>query len=303
MTDAPSCGYEPASGLFFERPRIGGDATPWVLIHGGGATGACFRTTPDGRPGWADRLEERGVPVWVTDWPGTGRSGGRDPLHVRYEHLVAGYVTFLREVVGRPCVLLCHSMGGAVTWRVAELARDLVSGVIAVAAAYPGNIQDPPEAVTNDGSVVRVRFAASGVEFAVDGDALHHYSDAYLLDQGIATSTRFPRAALDAFRASLVGIPPGLLLQRLGLLGGLPDVEDPAVLAGLPVLTVHGTEDPAHTDAIERRTVDLLRGWGAEVTQLALGEHGVQGNGHFLFAEDNSDEVLDLILALARPAA
>src|SRR5205814_6737134 len=65
-----------------------GPEPPWLFVHGGGASGACFRETVDGRPGWADVLAAEGAECWVTDWPGCGRSGGRDPLAVRYADLV-----------------------------------------------------------------------------------------------------------------------------------------------------------------------------------------------------------------------
>ena len=68
-------GHEPASGLWFETagPAVG---DPWLLIHGGGSTGAVWRATPDGRPGWADLLAQHGKRAIVTDWPGCGRSVG-----------------------------------------------------------------------------------------------------------------------------------------------------------------------------------------------------------------------------------
>ena len=298
---APRCGHEPGSGLYWEH--VGeptSRATPWLLIPGGGATGACFRATLTGQVGWADRLAASGIACWVTDWPGVGRSGGPDPLALGYEDLVDGYEALLRELIRRPVIVLCHSMGGAITWALAERARELVAGVVAVAASYPGNIQPPSELLQRDDASVRIRFAASGVEFTVRTDREYRYDDDYLLVQGIAGSTRFPRDRLDAFRASLVGIPPRVLLQRLGFEGGLPRVLDPTRLRDLPVLLVHGSEDPAHTPAIERATFALLESWGARPRLLSLAEHGVTGNGHFLYAEENADEVLAVLWAATR---
>jgi pimeloyl-ACP methyl ester carboxylesterase len=57
---------------------------------------------------------------------------------------------------------------------------------------------------------------------------------------------------------------------------------------------VTGTEDPAHTPEIEERTVELLGAWGADV-QL----HWIEGNGHFLFLEENSDEILEQVVESA----
>ena len=40
---------------------------PVLLWHGGGLTGACWETTPDGRPGWLMWFLEQGFDVLVSD--------------------------------------------------------------------------------------------------------------------------------------------------------------------------------------------------------------------------------------------
>ena len=102
-------GHEPASGLYHEhsdrRVRTYHHSCSFTAEE---ATGAAFRRTPDDRPGWADELAERGVECWVTDWPGVGRSGGRNPLEVVYADVVDGYVNLLTDIIRRPCIILCH---------------------------------------------------------------------------------------------------------------------------------------------------------------------------------------------------
>ena len=51
---------------------------PVVLAHGGGVQGTEWLDTPDGRPGWAQRLVEAGYLTVIVDRPGHGRS----PLHI-----------------------------------------------------------------------------------------------------------------------------------------------------------------------------------------------------------------------------
>lgn len=51
---------------------------PVILVHGGGYQGTEWLDTPDGRPGWAQRLVEAGYAVVIVDRPGQGRS----PFHV-----------------------------------------------------------------------------------------------------------------------------------------------------------------------------------------------------------------------------
>lgn len=52
-------------------------ALPWTIVlwHGGGMTGANWDSTPDGRPGWLQRLLEAGLDVCVCDAVERGRSG------------------------------------------------------------------------------------------------------------------------------------------------------------------------------------------------------------------------------------
>ena len=47
---------------------------PIVFFHGNGQTGAVWRQTPDGRPGWAYYLVSQGYVVYMVDYPARGRS-------------------------------------------------------------------------------------------------------------------------------------------------------------------------------------------------------------------------------------
>lgn len=48
---------------------------PVVFAHGGGMTGACWETTPDGRPGWLPDFLDDGWPCYVVDNVDRGRAG------------------------------------------------------------------------------------------------------------------------------------------------------------------------------------------------------------------------------------
>lgn len=288
-------GYEPTSGLYYEVLGQPSQRPAVLFIHGGGATGACWRWTPDGHPGWADVLAQRGWECWVTDWPGTGRSGNRQPLEIEFGDVVAGYRRLLRDVIARPVIVVCHSMGGATTWQLVAHEADLVAGVVSVAGAYPANVAPTSEILSDDGRHLEVRFADTGVRFQVDRQALYLYEDAYIYEQAIASSTRFPMDQVERMRAGLVGLPPRMLLQRLGVLDGLPVVDDPSGFDGVPVFCLAGSEDPAHTREIDERTVELLRSFGADAALSWLPDRGIDGNGHFLFFETNRLEVLGVV--------
>jgi pimeloyl-ACP methyl ester carboxylesterase len=296
LSDRARVGWEKESGLYYEIFGASDqDAPPLLFIHGGGATGACWRATADGRVGWADQLAERGYECWLTDWPGTGRSGNRNGLDIEYGDVVDGYRRLLRDVIAEPAVVVCHSMGGAVTWQLVQYESDLVAGVVSVAGAYPANVVAKSEVVSDDGDVAEIIFSDTGVQMTVDRRVMNLYGDGYIYHQGIATSTRFPRDKVDEFRAALVGLPPKMLLQRLGVLEGMPIVDQPAGFEGKRIRLIAGGEDPAHTREIEDRTIGLLRGWGADAELVWLPERGIEGNAHFLMSEENSDEILDVL--------
>ncbi len=112
---------------------------------------------PDGRPllvavhGWllsgrlwqplerqlADRLD-----VWSPDLPGFGaasRPRGLQPSLASYGRWLAAAVR--RQAVGRPVVLLGHSLGGSVALHAAPLLGDQLRGVVQVAAG--GGVYQP----------------------------------------------------------------------------------------------------------------------------------------------------------------
>ena len=67
-------------GPLFAQWEAPADVTcrwPIVLVHGGGYQGTEWLETPDGRPGWAQRLVEAGYATVIVDRPGQGRS----PFH------------------------------------------------------------------------------------------------------------------------------------------------------------------------------------------------------------------------------
>jgi pimeloyl-ACP methyl ester carboxylesterase len=290
-------GHESDSGLYYEILKTGSSApVPILMIHGGGATGACFRTDLAGGLGWADQLAERGYEVWVTDWPGCGRSQKRRLVDIDYADVVSGYRRLLRDVVRRPVVVVPHSMGGAIAWQLVEHERDLVVGVVALAASYPTNITSPKSTVLHDnGRVVRARFDETGVEFVIDREHSYIHEDDYIVNQAIATSTRFPPELVGLFRAGFTGVPPKMMLQRIGVLPGLPAVENIATFTGVPIRLISGTEDPVHRLVIERATATQFQKWGADASIVHLGDIGIVGNGHFFFFENNQRDVLNVV--------
>lgn len=112
---------------FYSLPGAPGSdpAMPVVLIHG----------IADSALTWAFTLRAmaRVGPVYALDLPGFGQSGyppGRRYTTIR-EH-VAVVAALIREVVGRPALLVGNSMGGWIAGRLGELHPDLARGVVLV---------------------------------------------------------------------------------------------------------------------------------------------------------------------------
>ena len=69
--------------------------------------------------------------------------------------------------------------------------------------------------------------------------------------------------------SGLVGMAPKIVLQKIGVLEGFPEIHDTAAFEDLPVRMIAGDCDPAHT-AVEQRTMDLLLSWGANAEMVWL---------------------------------
>ena len=136
------------------------------MIYGGVHTGSTWTTEPDGKPGWAPRFAEQGWPVYVVDWPGVGRSGfWPETLTTGADQVVDALIALLERT--GPAVLMGHSIGGALSFKVAERRPDLVRAIVALAppsmevpsTTVPAAAPDKPVIVTRE--VALQRFANS----------------------------------------------------------------------------------------------------------------------------------------------
>ena len=68
-----------------------GGGWPVIMVHGSTHTGACLEATPDGREGWYPYFVRNGVPSYVVDQAGRGRSGfDQSVLHEGEARLARG---------------------------------------------------------------------------------------------------------------------------------------------------------------------------------------------------------------------
>ncbi len=264
-----------------------------LLIHGGAHTGSCWLTTADGRPGWASRFAARGYPTLVPDWPGHGRSGALPAEQLTGELVCQGLAELIDRIIG-PVVLVTHSMGGALGWRVAELRAHRIAGIVAIAPGPPGNIQPEGEITAQTDTEIEVRSPTRTSRIPRSGFSLNDV--AFVERKLVGDSRHFPRAALPAYSRMLTATAARLLYERQNTLGTQVRVRDPHCFAGKKIVVVTGSNDLDHPREIDEPIVHWLREHGAQAEFVWLAEHGITGNGHMLMMEDNSDTIADLVL-------
>jgi len=279
-------------------PDGGRDKPPVVMIHGGGHSGACYLLTADNRPGWAYRFAAAGYPVWLPDWPGCGRSGDVAFADLTGDRVVEALGAVLVEAAAASptgkVIVMTHSMSGALGWKLVERNRALIAKLVAVAPGPPGNIQ--PEATVVEETDDEVVVESFGMTRRLSRDRAYVGGIEFVSHKLIGKSTRFPDGVLDMYAGHVAAVPPRLLYERQNIGGSQLKIEDPAVFAGLPVMVFTGELDTDHPKDIDGAVVDWLRDSGAEVEFWWLPDHGVDGNGHMLMMEDNSDELADMII-------
>ncbi len=270
---------------------------PVVLVHGGATQGTEWLDTPDGRPGWAQRLVEAGYAVFVVDRPTQGRS--------RYQV----------EAVGEP--------GPGFTYEEGRMAFFPGS----MAASHTEWPFDPGDGPATDAFIAQFGPLPADLVLSqqMDADAIAALLDRIGPAVVVTHSASGPVGWLVADRRpalvrAIVAVepmgPPFATIPNIGTLTwGLtaaplrydpardgPDelrAADPAerrvpALDGIPIAVVNGGASP-FADA-GRATVDHLVAAGADVEHLRLADHGVDGNGHGLIYELNSDDALQPVL-------
>lgn len=271
--------------------RLGGAQAgrlPIVLVHGGGHTGACYLTTPDGRPGWAS-VFACGREVFVPDWPGHGRSPMRPDFATLSSVEIAQSLQRLLEEIG-PAVLLVHSASGPMAWWIAERSPKAVAAIVGIAPGGPANLL--PVLPDDAEAVAKLKDDESlGCPVRVEEDKPLFIPTEFMRAYW-ANSARFPQQGFEAYRRSIVPESARLMNERFNIGGKGLRIADPANLAKMPILIVTGDSDPRHPRAVDEATARFL---GAEFVYLP--EHGIAGNGHMPMCEDNSDEIAALIVA------
>jgi pimeloyl-ACP methyl ester carboxylesterase len=281
---------------FDEFAPVGPPHAVIVLVHGGGVTSEGYLRTPDGRPGWGPRLREAGFRVLVPTWPGLSRAGRWDGPGLAGEGIASGLAEFLASL-GQPVVLVAHSMAGTFGYWIAGRRRDLISALIALAPAPPGDIQSVPKILGEDPERILVQGDVLTWEIPRTGWWIPEES--FVRTKLIGSSTRFPSGYVRAFERQLAPIPAALLHERQNVRGSQLKI-GAARFFDLPVLALTGSNDTDHPRHIDEATARFLSDRGAHVEFHYLTDANFVGNGHMLMLENNSDSIAELIASFIR---
>lgn len=250
--------------------------SPLLLWHGGGMTGVNWETTPDGRPGWQMFFLRAGFDVYVSDAVERGRAGWA-PYPDVYEE--APYFRTAKEAWEET-----FRFGLAGSWH-ADPALRRPHGGLRFSAAHMEVFmnQFAPRWATNN---ARTQRAYDALIARVDPCVVLTHSQGG--NFGLTAALHAP----DRVRA-VVSLEPS----------GAPDPQDhdPALLRDVPHLFVWGDYLDAHPFWVHslpaaRRWADALKAAGADVEWLDLPARGIKGNSHALMADNNSDEIAELVL-------
>ncbi len=271
---------------------------PIVLVHGGGLQGIEWLDTPDGRPGWAQRLVEAGYATLIVDRPGHGRS----PLHTE---IIGPLGPPFSYEGGRQIYCPPEPAGKHTQWPFSPDDAEAMDQFIAGYGPLPADLAASQEMdadrlarlLDRIGPAILLTHSASG-------------------PSGWLAADRRPGLVRAVVSVEPMG-PPFADIPNIGPLSwgltaapltfdpprGSPEavrVADPAALrlpslARLPVAVVTG--DTSSFAPASAPIVAALKAGGAAAELLHLPDHGVTGNGHGLIYEKNSDAALAPVLA------
>jgi len=234
------------------------DRPPVVFVPGGGMTGACWESTPDGRPGWLTGFLRAGWPCYLIDNAGRGRAGWNCLLGSRSDEPVPR---------GAEECWTAFRIGPAGDYAT----REPFPGSMFPVGALPELVRQmvPRWTTTNELEVAALLAVVRRVGHCV---LVGH-------SQGGGFAARVAQAAPHTVLATVLLEPHGLPERPTG-----------------PQLIVLG--DNLEQSAVTNRLMPVWKTYresGGLVDLLDLPGVGLRGNSHLPMADINSDTVASLI--------
>ncbi|MBJ9677411.1 alpha/beta fold hydrolase [Burkholderia gladioli] len=280
----------------WEAPETVTRKCPIVLMHGGGFQGTEWFDTPDGRPGWAQRLVEAGYAVLVVDRPGHGRS----PYHV--DTLGAMGPPFSYE--GGRQIYFPGDDTRHTQWPFGVDDEHAMDEFIAGYGPLPHDLEASQtmdadrtaSLLDRIGPAILITHSASGPDGWLVADRRPHLVKAIAaiepMGPPFATIPNIGEMRWGPTAAPLRFEPP--VREPDTLRRAQPGDFTLPSLAEVPILIV--TAEASAFAAASPPTAAFLDACGASTRVLQLADCGVHGNGHGLIYEKNSDAALVPVL-------
>ena len=296
---------------------------PIILVHGGGQIGAGWSQTPDGREGWVQFFARRGFAVYVVDQAARGRSPYNSQLgplgdpansvraqslwaaierfmlwpaarfHTQWvgpavdgdptfeqflssqaqamtnaalqEELTAEGLVALVDKIG-PSILVPHSQPGSAAWLVADRRPELLKAIVTIEPGGPPVFRDEPHLGFPPSATFPWGLTRNPITY----------------DPPVASASQL----------SFVALPKdpdvSTCYVQTAPARKLPNV------AKVPILYL--SSPSGYNTAWDPCTTKYLTQAGVRYDWLHLQDIGIEGNGHFMFIEKNSDQVAGVVL-------
>jgi pimeloyl-ACP methyl ester carboxylesterase len=242
---------------------------PVLLWHGGGMSGACWETTPDGRPGWLSLLLRRGFDVCVSDAVERGRASWS-----RYPEIYAEAPVFRTKDEA----WVQFRIGPEGGYAHAAAARVAFAPTLFPVEAFDGFAAQFVPRWSGHEAMTQAAYDALVARIGACVLVAHSQGCAFAL-QAAARAPALVRAVV--------------LLEPSG-------APQDAPIGGPPVLVIWG--DNIETSALWQRYrataeayLGRLRDAGRAVDVIDLPARGVRGNSHFLMMDRNSAEIAAMV--------
>ncbi|HWS64186.1 MAG TPA: alpha/beta hydrolase [Steroidobacteraceae bacterium] len=296
---------------------------PIILVHGGGQIGAGWSQTPDGREGWVQFFARRGFAVYVVDQAARGRSPYNSQLgplgdpansvraqslwaaierfmlwpaarfHTQWvgpavdgdptfeqflssqaqamtnaalqEELTAEGLVALVDKIG-PSILVPHSQPGSAAWLVADRRPELLKAIVTIEPGGPPVFRDEPHLGFPPSATFPWGLTRNPITY----------------DPPVASASQL----------SFVALPKdpdvSTCYVQTAPARKLPNV------AKVPILYL--SSPSGYNTAWDPCTTKYLTQAGVRYDWVHLQDIGIEGNGHFMFIEKNSDQVAGVVL-------
>jgi hypothetical protein len=305
-----------------------GPGWPVIMVHGSTHTGAALESTPDGREGWFPYFVRKGVPTYVVDQSGRGRSGfDQSVLHEAEAKMLAGDTKAAAELI--PNFGRITDNGAWTAWfgHLLPAGSNITNGTL-----VPHADSRDPEKPTDGRPHVAPKFPLGSVaeyykqlvpnaEVTLPGSMCPTCTPQNLspantwTPQNLALLVERLGGAIIAThsQSGIMGHHAARILKehgKLNLLKGLITIEGgcslpqsgltPADFDAIPYLALKG--DYTATSAQCQETVDGINKRRAEkqgsarAEYMKLDEMGILGVTHMMMLDSNSNQIADLMI-------